>query len=120
MSIFNDLGGAPAITAALDNFYPKCLADPRIAPFFAGVNIEGLKKRVQPFIVMALGGPNEYHGPSMRQGHARLVSKGLDEAAFDAFLSHFADTLKELGVPDGKIAEIAPIFMGARSEVLNR
>ena len=56
----------------------------------------------------------------MRQGHARLVSKGLDDAVFDAFLGHFADTLKELGVPDGKIAEIAPIFMGARNEVLNR
>lgn len=61
-----------------------------------------------------------FHGPSMRQGHARLVSKGLDDAVFDAFLGHFADTLKELGVPDGKIAEIAPIFMGARNEVLNR
>ena len=32
MSIYDDLGGAPAVTAALDHFYPKVLADPRTSP----------------------------------------------------------------------------------------
>ena len=120
MSIYDDLGGAPAIAAALDCFYPKVLADPRISPFFAGVNIEGLKKRIAPFIAMALGGPSDYHGPTLRHTHGRLASMGLDEGVFDAFLGHFWDALKELGVPAEKIAEIVPIFQGARNDVLNR
>ena len=49
-----------------------------------------------------------------------LVSKGLDDSVFDAFLGHFEDVLKELGVPAAKIAEVMPIFHGARSDVLNR
>jgi len=57
MSLYDDLGGAAAVTAALNKFYPKILADPRIRPFFGGVNMERLQKRVEPFMAMALGGP---------------------------------------------------------------
>lgn len=91
MSLFDELGGAPAITMALNKFHPKVLADPRTSPFFEGINIEGLKRRVEPFLAMALGGPNNYRGPTLRQSHSRLVSKGLDDGAFDAFLGHFED-----------------------------
>ena len=120
MSLYDDLGGAAAISMALDRFYPKVLADPRTRPYFERVNIEGLKKRVQPFLAMALGGPSNYHGPSLRQSHTHMVSNGLDDSVFDAFLGHFGDVLMELGVPAEKIAEIVPIFQGARNDVLNR
>jgi hemoglobin len=69
---------------------------------------------------MALGGPSNYHGPGLRQSHAHLVARGMDDSVFDAFLGHFADVLKELGVPDEKLAEVVPIFLGARNDVLNR
>jgi hypothetical protein len=39
---------------------------------------------------------------------------------FNAVLGHFEEVLKELGVPAGKIAEVMPIFHGARSDVLDR
>jgi hemoglobin len=73
-----------------------------------------------PFLVMALGGPNNYHGGTLRQTHAHLVARGLDDSVFDAFLGHFQDVLKELGVPSEKTAEVMPLFYGARGEVLNR
>jgi len=31
-----------------------------------GVNIEGLKRRVDPFMAMAPGGPSDYHCPTLR------------------------------------------------------
>ena len=120
MSLYDDLGGAGAVTAALNQFYPKVLADPRTSPYFEGVDIEGLKKRIAPFMAMALGGPRDYHGPTLRQTHTHLVAKGLDDSVFDTFLGHFEDVLKELGVPAAKIAEVMPIFHGARGDVLNR
>lgn len=120
MSLYDDLGGAAAVSAALGKFYPKVLADPRTRPYFKGVNIEGLKRRIEPFMAMALGGPSSYHGPTLRQSHAHLVSMGLDDSGFDAFLGHFEDVMKELGVPAEKIAEVMPIFHGARSDILNR
>lgn len=69
---------------------------------------------------MALGGPNNYHSGTLRQAHAHLVSRGLDDGVFDAFLGHFQDVLKELGVSAEKIAEVMSLFHGGRSDVLNR
>src|SRR5579862_2850021 len=43
---------------------------------------------------------------------------GLNDGVFDTFLDHFKDVLKELGVPPAKIAEIMPLFYGARGEVV--
>jgi truncated hemoglobin YjbI len=42
MSLYDDLGGTAAISAALVQFYPKILADPRTSPSFESVNIEEL------------------------------------------------------------------------------
>ena len=80
MSLYDDLGGAAAVTAALNQFYPKVVADPRTSPFFEGVNIEGLKKRIEPFMAMALGGPSDYHGPTLRQSRARMVARASTTA----------------------------------------
>ena len=37
MALYDDLGGAPAIAAALDSFYPKVLADPKLSPTRSGI-----------------------------------------------------------------------------------
>ncbi len=66
------------------------------------------------------GGPNHYDGLGLRQAHAHLVSRGLEDTVFDAFLLHFQDVLRELGVSTTKIVEIMPLFYGTRSAVLNR
>ena len=34
MAPYDDIGGAPAIRAALDAFYPRVLADPTVSQFF--------------------------------------------------------------------------------------
>jgi hemoglobin len=65
MPLYDDLGGAAAVTAALDQFYPKVLADPRTSPFFERVNIERLKRRVEPFVAMALGRSEQLSRPNL-------------------------------------------------------
>jgi hemoglobin len=39
MSIYDNIGGAPAIRAAVDDFYTRVLADARLAPFFTGTDL---------------------------------------------------------------------------------
>ncbi len=55
-------------------------------------------------------------------GHLSLYDDLGGAAAVTAalFVGHFEDVLKELGVPAEKIGEIMPIFLEARSDVLNR
>jgi len=72
------------IAAALDRFYPKVLADPKLSWFFAGVDIDKLKIRIGAFFTMATGGPGGYAGPVLREVHARLAAKGLNDDVFDS------------------------------------
>jgi hemoglobin len=120
MSLYEEIGGEPSIEAALNNFYPRILADPRVNFLFSGVDMTRLKKHAVAFLTMAFGGPNHYQGRDLRAAHQRAVGQGLNAAHFDVFMSHFRETLEELGLPSEKIDEIVKIAEGARNEVLQR
>ena len=120
MALYDDIGGAPAVRAALDAFYPRVLADATLSPFFLGVDIERLKKSQEGFFAMALGGPNGYTGRTLHHAHVRTRQRGVDDEVFDHFLMVFKGVLVDLGVPAGKIGELLVVFEGARGQVLNR
>ena len=118
MALYDDIGGAPAVRAALDAFYPRVLADEKLSPFFLGVDIERLKNSQEGFFAMALGGPSAYTGRSLPDAHARTRQRGANDEVFDHFLAMFNGVLVDLGVPAAKIGEILPLFEGARGQVL--
>jgi hemoglobin len=120
MALYDDIGGAPAVRAALDAFYPRVLADAMLSPFFLGVDIERLKKTQEEFFAMALGGPNAYTGRSLEDAHLRTRRRGMNDEVFDHFVAVFKRVLVDLGVPAGKIGECLAVFEGARGQILNR
>ena len=61
MALYDDIGGAPAVRAALDTFYPRVLADATLSPFFLGVDIERLKK-TQGVLCHGAGWPQCLYG----------------------------------------------------------
>ncbi len=119
-TLYERIGGAPAVKAAVDIFYGKVLADDRIARFFEGVDMAGQSAKQRAFLIMAFGGPNAYTGADMRRGHAKLVERGLNDSHFDAVVENLAATLTELGVPSSDIAEVAAIAESVRDDVLGR
>ncbi len=119
-TIYEQIGGEPAVDAAVDIFYRKVLADDRISRFFEGVDMERQAAKQKAFLTMVLGGPNSYTGKDMRTAHAALVARGLNDSHFDAVVENLGATLKELGVADAKIAEIAAIAGSVRNDVLGK
>lgn len=120
ISLYDRLGGEAAVDAAVNIFYRKVIADPRINTFFVGVDMERQAAKQKAFLTMAFGGPHNYTGLDMRRGHARLVEKGLTDRHFDAVIEHLAGTLQELGVASDLIAEVAAIAESTRNDVLGR
>lgn len=120
MSLYDELGGAAAVDAAVDIFYRKVLQDDRISRFFEGVDMDGQAAKQKAFLTVAFGGPNHYTGRDMRQAHAHLVEKGLNDSHFDAVVENLAATLTELGVTNEKIQEIAAIAETTRADVLGK
>jgi hemoglobin len=120
MSLYDEIGGEPAVNAAVDIFYRKVLKDDRIKRFFDDVDMERQAAKQKAFLTMAFGGPNNYTGEDMRKGHAHLVAKGLNDSHFDAVVDDLVATLKELKVPDNLIAQIGAICESTRNDVLGK
>ena len=78
------------------------------------------RSKQKAFLTMAFGGPNNYTGQSLRDGHRHLVDQGLNDSHFDAVMEHLGATLQELGVPANLIKEAAAIALSTRDDVLNR
>ena len=69
---------------------------------------------------MVFGGPHNYTGKDMREGHKHLVARGLNDSHVDTIIELLGATLKELGVGDEDIAEVAGIAESVRDDILNR
>ena len=120
-TLFEKLGGADAVNAAVDSFYKKVMADERINSFFADVDMDRQAIKMKMFMAYAFGGMPNYPGASLRQSHQRLVEKkGLSDEHFDAVGENLQATLGELGVPADLIGEVMTIVGSTRDDVLNR
>lgn len=119
-SLYEKIGGEAAVNAAVDIFYRKVLSDDRINKFFEGVDMDKQSSKQKAFLTMAFGGPHSYTGKDLRNGHAHLVKRGLNDSHFDAVIENLGATLKELNVPDDLISEAAKIAESTRNDVLGR
>jgi hemoglobin len=119
-SVYEQIGGEPAMAAAVEVFYRKVLADDRISHFFEDVDMERQAAKQKAFLTLVTGGPASYSGRDMRAGHAHLVKRGLNDVHFNAVAGHLKDTLEELGVPAPLVAQVLAIAESARTDVLNR
>ncbi len=119
-TLYQRLGGKPAIDAAVDLFYNKVLKDEWLRPFFDGVDMERQRRQQEMFLTMAFGGPDQYTGKNLRQAHAHLSARGLDDSHFNSVGNHLQATLQELGVTDALTGEVMAIFGSVRNDVLNR
>lgn len=119
-TLYQQLGGEPAVNAAVDLFYRKVLADSRINRFFDGVDMDRQIGKQKAFLTMVFGGPGNYTGKDMRAGHAHLVSRGLNDSHVDAVIENLGATLKELGVAQPLIDQVAALANSVRNDVLGR
>jgi hemoglobin len=119
-SLFDQLGGAAAVDAAVDIFYRKVLSDYRINRFFDNSDMEKQAAKQKAFLTMAFGGPNNYSGTDMRTAHAKLVKMGLNDSHFDAVMEHLTATLVELSAPPALITQVAAIAESTRADILGR
>jgi hemoglobin len=117
-SLFDRIGGTPAVTAAAELFYRKVLSDPTLSTYFDDVDMDRQVAKQAAFLTMALGGPSAYTGRDLRTAHAPLV--GLTDEHVDLVIVYLAQTLGELGVAAPDIAAAGAVADSVRDDILNR
>nr|WP_236071797.1 group 1 truncated hemoglobin [Streptomyces polyasparticus] len=114
-SIFERIGGEPAVAAVVDVFYQRVLADEQLARHFVGTDIAALKGHQRSFIAHALGAELPYAGRSMEHAHAEL---GITEDDFDLVVGHLAAALADSGVDQATIADIASALVPLKEAIV--
>jgi hemoglobin len=106
-SLFDRLGGMPAIEAVVDQFLVNVTNDARINGFFAGADAGRLRQLLVEQICQASGGPCTYTGRSMRETH---MGMGVTEADFNALVEDLVMALDQFSVPEREKSELLAIL----------
>jgi hemoglobin len=99
-SLYENLGGKPAIVAVVDEFVSRVAADKRINDFFAAVardpqRMASFKGKLVDQICQASGGPCVYTGKSMKRAHKGM---GITTADFNALVEDLVGALDKFNV----------------------
>jgi hemoglobin len=114
-SIYEEAGGAVGLGAAVTVFYARVVADPELAGYFAGVDLDRLHAHQRAFLAMAFGGPDVYTGRPLDRAHARL---GITDAHFDRAVEHLAQSLADLGLAPAAVAVVRTRVGALRASIV--
>ena len=116
-SLYDRLGGKPAITAVVDDFAARVAADRRINRFFANSDIPSFKAKLVDQICEASGGPCKYTGKDMKTAHAGM---GVTNADFDALVEDLVATLDKFKVPQREKGELLAVLGPMRKDIVTK
>src|ERR1043165_5814843 len=102
-TLFDRLGGLPAIKAVVEEFVARTTSDARIKERFFNTDAENLKRLLTEFVCMATGGPCKYTGRDMATSHAGM---DLVDEELNALVENLAGALDKFKVPDKERGEL--------------
>lgn len=117
-SLYEKLGGPAHVSAAVNLFYSRVLADETLHDFFADVSMNEQVEKQTRFMIRAFGGPSSGPQRSLREAHQKSREQGMTAVHFDAVVEHLIATLKELKIADELIAEVVKRLASTRHDVL--
>ena len=112
---YEALGAHPGIRRAVDQFYERIAADPSLARYFAGVDLDRLRAHQVELLAAAAGGPGRYTGREMLQAHRGLH---ITDAAFDRVLGHLNAALVDAGAHDWTIRQVLRTVSQMRLDIV--
>ena len=116
-TLYDRLGGLPAIRLVVDDFVGRVGADRRINRFFAQSNVPLVKERFTHLFCQLTGGPCTYLGADMKNSHSGL---GISHADFDAVLEDATASLDQFKVPAREKEEFLSLLRPMRKDIVEK
>ena len=116
-TLFDRLGGLPAITAVVDDFVNNVAADTRINTAFATTNVPELKQKVTDQVCSATGGPCTYKGKDMKTAHQGM---NISEEQFTAFVEDLVKSLDKFKVGETEKNELLGALGGMKGDIVGQ
>lgn len=116
-SLYDRLGGKPAITAVVDDFIGNVAGDTRINKRFANADIPRLKRMLVDQICQASGGPCTYTGASMKDAHKGMK---ITDAEFNALVEDLLKSLDKFKVGAQEKNDLLGALGGMKPDIVNQ
>ena len=123
-SLYDRLGGEPAIRAVVSDFVDRSAADPKVNFTRKGTpkewpatpqSVQQLKDRLTEFVAQGTGGPVKYTGEDMRSVHTGMK---ITNDEFNAMAGHLKASLQKHNVPPREQAELMAVVEATRKDVV--
>jgi hemoglobin len=114
-SLYERLGGKEAITAVVDEFAGRALADARINQKFGKSDPVRLKAMLVDQICFASGGPCQYTGRDMKTTHTNM---GVTEGEFNALVEDLVGALDKFNVPAAEKNELLGLLGPMKGDIV--
>jgi hemoglobin len=114
-SLYERIGGLPAIEAVVTDFQQNVAADDRINAPFGVADLKLLHRRLVEFVCVATGGPCQYTGRDMRASHKGM---GVTNEQFDVLVGALVKSLDKFKVPEREKSEILGALGPLRGEIV--
>jgi hemoglobin len=116
-SDFERIGGAPAVTAVVDELYVRLTADPLVGHYFETIDLPQQKRHMVLMLTKVLGGPDTYQGRPLDEAHQPL---GISDADYDRVGEHLMGILGEAGAPDDIRDRVVGVLGAVRPQVVTQ
>jgi hemoglobin len=118
-SLYERLGGEPAITAVVDDFTARAAANAKVnflrGGKYANVDVPKFKKHLVNLIGSVTGGPQKYTGRDMKTVHKGMA---ITDAEFDALAADLIASLDKFKVPAKEKDELLKIVASTRADIV--
>ncbi|MDE3198812.1 MAG: group 1 truncated hemoglobin [Acidobacteriota bacterium] len=121
-TLYERLGGQPAIEAVASGLANKVLADSRINAYFVHAasspeNKDAYRQHLMEFICQATQGPCKYTGLDMVAVHK---GRGITNEAFDAVVEDLVSVMDSLKVPAKEKSDVLALLAPMREVIVNK
>jgi hemoglobin len=121
-TLYERLGGQPAVQAVAGNLVDSILADARVNKWFAHAasspaNAAAYKAKLSDFLCQNTGGPCQYKGLDMVTAHRGRAVTG---EAFDAVVQDLIAVLNKLKVPEKEKGEVLAILGPLKASIVQK
>lgn len=124
LSLYDRLGGEPAVTAVVDDFVNTAAGDPAVNFTRVGKkrtwdptpeNVTLLKKHLTQFVCSVAGGPQTYEGKDMATAHKDLE---ITDEEFNAIAVDLQGSLTKFSVPEKEQGELLAAVETTRGSIV--
>ena len=116
-SLYDRLGGKPALQAVVGELWNNVAADKRINARFANTKPDAFGGQLVDFLCEASGGPCKYKGKDMVAAHKGMK---LSDADFNALAEDTVKALDKFKVPAKEKGEVMGLLGGLKGAVTNK